>query len=164
MSRSESQTDLSNLDEIRKFAQKSLEFDTYISCSCLFKFNQTLLLQAVVDCWRKNNHKGQIVVLGSTADTPVKGTEWLYPIEKKALKSYCRNLSFAALGGHGKPPAGYRITYLSPGYLDTPDANEKHPSVMKLELSYIAGMIEWILQQPLTVNISEISLDPIQEK
>jgi NAD(P)-dependent dehydrogenase (short-subunit alcohol dehydrogenase family) len=161
-SRSQNQTDLTNINEMNKFALKTLEFDIYISCSSLYKFNQTLLLEAVVKKWQEKNHIGQIIVLGSSADSPVKGTSWLYPIEKKALKAYCRNLSLTTLGGHGSKPSGFRMTYLSPGYLNTPEAELKHKEVKKIDVNYVVDIIEWIMLQPKNININEISIDPIQ--
>lgn len=145
-----------------EFARRSLGFDVYISCSCLSRFRQVLLLEEVYNTWINENHSGQIIVLGSSADTPVKGTPWIYPIEKKALRAFCRNLSMASLGGHGSKPSGIRMTYLSPGHIDTPKANQKHPGVDKLDPSYLAQIIKWVIDQPVEVNISELCLDPIQ--
>ncbi len=162
ISRSTSGTDLKRHDDQVEVAKLSLEYDVYISCSCLSQFRQTLLLEKIYQAWREHSKTGQILCLGSSADTPVKGHGWLYPIEKKALKAYCRNLSMEALGGHGQEPSGLRVTYLSPGYLQTPKAEEKHPGVEKINVQYLAKMIQWILDQPTEININEISLDPIQ--
>ncbi len=161
-SRSHNQTDLKNHESHVQFAQKSLGYDVYINCSCLSRFRQTLLLEEVYKAWSENGHTGHIISLGSTADTPVKGTPWVYPIEKKALKAYCRNLSMRSLGGHGSKPSGIRITYISPGYIDTPKVREKHPEVDKLDPKYLAQVIKWVIEQPEHVNISELCLDPIQ--
>ncbi|MCJ8277260.1 MAG: hypothetical protein HRT44_01815, partial [Bdellovibrionales bacterium] len=97
-SRSTSETDLARYEVREEFAEKSLDYDIYISCSCLSQFRQTLLLEKVYKKWHENNKKGQIICLGSTADTPVKATGWVYPIEKKALRAYCKNLSMDSLG------------------------------------------------------------------
>lgn len=145
-----------------RFAEMSLQYDVYVSCSALDQFAQTLLLQTVVQVWEKHQHQGTIIVIGSSADTPVKGSSLIYPAEKKSLRAYARNLSQKVLGGHGTTSNGIRVTYLSPGYLDTPQANEKHPHVRKLNCDYIADTIAWLLEQPKTVNISELCLDPIQ--
>ncbi len=163
VSRTDSGSDLANYDTREQLAQDSINFDIIVLCSCLSQFRQTLLLERIYSSWISKNIHGQIVCIGSTADTPVKGTPWLYPIEKKALKAYCRNLSMAALGGHGSSPSGIRITYVSPGYLDTPRTETKHPNVRKISADYLAAIIEWVLQQPDNVNINSISLDPIQE-
>ena len=161
-SRSHNDSDFSKHDTILEFAKQSLNYEVYLSCSCLSRFRQTLLLEAVVQEWMKAGKKGLIVAIGSTADTPVKGTPWMYPIEKKALKAYCRNLSMAALGGHGSKPSGIRISYISPGYLDTPGANKSHPGVLKIDCDTIANTVEWVINQPEHINVSEIALDPVQ--
>lgn len=150
-------------EESRKaFAEECLDYNVFICCAALWRFNQALLLEDVYKAWRSVQKEGQIICLGSTADTHVKPSDWMYPIEKKAVRAYCRNLSLGSLGGHGHKPPGIRVTYLSPGYLDTPSMNKKQPDVDKIDTDYLAGIIEWVLQQPKNINISEIALDPIQ--
>lgn len=145
------------------FAESTLAHSVYISCSGLEGFAQTLLVESVYRAWEKNNHHGHIIAIGSSADTPVKGVVTVYPIEKKSLRAYMRNLSQRVLGGHGSRSNQIRTTYLSPGYLNTPAIEEKHPHIRKLDCDYVAEVIAWLLQQPKSVNLSEISLDPIQE-
>ncbi len=150
-------------EEFRKaFAEKALDYNVFICCSALWRFSQVLLLEDVYKVWKGQRIKGHIIALGSTADAPVKGTDWMYPVEKKALKAYCRNLSMRSLGGHGFKPPGIHVTYVSPGYLDTPGMNKKLPDVDKIDTDYLAGVIKWVLEQPQKINISEIALDPIQ--
>lgn len=160
-SRSNSDYDFNEFDKRNDFAKLSLDYDIFINNSALSSFRQTLLLQKVYSTWVEHEKKGQIISFGSTADTPVKGHQWLYPIEKKALRSLSRNLSLASLGGQSEP-TGIRITYLSMGYLQTPKVEIKHPHAKKIELQYITNTVEWILNQPEHININEISLDPIQ--
>lgn len=155
--------DFLKTDDRYRFAEMTLQYSTYISCSSLEGFAQTLLLETVYKVWEKHSHQGHIIAIGSSADVPVKGTAWIYPVEKKSLRSYMRNLSQRVLGGHGTRSNHIRTTYLSPGYLDTPEANEKHPGVRKLDCDYVAGVIAWLLSQPSAVNISELSLDPLQD-
>ena len=155
-------TDLMQEQQMSEFVERTLGFDVYISCSCLYHFQQTLLLEKVHRRWTDCGHSGHILIMGSTADTPVKGTPQLYPIEKKALKAYARNLSMASLGGHGSAPSGVRITYISVGYLNTPSMERKHPEFHKINTDYLAKVMAWILDQPQSMNINEISIDPIQ--
>ncbi len=144
------------------FAEKSLQFDTYISCSALERFHQILLLEKVINLWKEKNHQGRIIVLGSRADTANKPSSWVYPIEKKGLKAYCAHLSLMCLGGHGRKPMPFRITYLSVGNLNTPHTKNKYPEETHLDLNYIVDVIEWITKQPFNINLNEISIDPIQ--
>lgn len=149
-------------DSRADFANESLDYNVFINCAALWRFQQTLLLEDVFKKWREHEHHGQIICLGSTADIHVKASDWMYPIEKKALRSYCRNLSIGSLGGHGYKPSGIRVTYISPGYLDTPRMNEKSPDVHKIDTKYLAKVICWVLDQPDDINVSELALDPIQ--
>ena len=145
-----------------EFAELSKSYSIFVNCAALWRFQQTLLLEQVYKAWVAAGHQGHIINLGSTADTPVKGSDWVYPVEKKALRAYSRNLSFASLGGHGSRPSGIRITYLSPGYLNTPGMEKKYPGVKKIETDYVASVIAWLIAQPAHINISELCLDPIQ--
>lgn len=154
--------DFTKHEDTRCFVEMSLEYDVYISCSSLHSFLQTKLLHDVYKNWKENSHKGHIIALGSSADTPVKGSAWIYPIEKKSLRTYCRNLSQRVLGGGDSISSGVRVTYLSPGYVDTPKANEDHPEVKKIQTEYLANTIQWLLNQPEEYNISELCVDPIQ--
>lgn len=153
--------DLTTANSRKKFAQLSLEYDAVINCSALYSFSQIKLLKEVYDLWEKSTHSGYIISLGSNADTLVDGTSWMYPIEKKALRAFCKNLSVAILGDHSKRSNGIRITYLSPGYIKTPDIDKKYPNIQKLDPDYLAKIISWLIEQPQSVNISELSLDPI---
>lgn len=146
-----------------RFAQASLDSDVYVSCAKLEDFGQVLLLESVYRCWRANGHTGHIIAVGSTADTPIKGSDKLYPIEKKSLRAYCRNLSMAVLGGEGES-SGVRVTYIAFGHMDTPGMNRRFPESEKIRLSYAAGLIRWLTEQPAGLNLHEISLDPIQAR
>jgi hypothetical protein len=160
-SRTSGEHDLTNPDQQARFADRSLSFDTYISCSCLHSFHQVILVEKVYSAWIHAGHHGHIIALGSTSDTPMKGTRMLYPTEKKSLKLYCRGLSMASLGGHGSKPSGVKVTYLSVGYLDT-GTQRKVGSVRELSCSYVASVINWILSQPQDLIINDLSIDPIQ--
>lgn len=140
-------------------ANMSLEYDVFISVSCLQKYNQVRLIEEVMNQWWKTNHTGYLIALGSSADTPVKGTKWSYPVEKKALRAYCRQQSqFIA----GDMPPKWKVTYLSSGNMHTPNQDIKMPNTLKLDTAYVANVIDWLIKQPTYVNISEVCLDRIQ--
>ena len=150
--------DLSVPNKQREFAELSMDYDVVISVSCIWKFHQTTLVQEVAKRWMESKKQGYIIVLGSSADTPVKGTAWMYPAEKKALRAYCRQISQAVAGENDIP---FKMTYLSPGNMHTPKQDEKMPDTLKLDTDYVAGVIEWLIDQPKHVNISELCLDRI---
>lgn len=143
-------------DEIAKL---SLDYDVFISVSCLSQFRQTLVVESIIKEWMSNNHNGYMIVIGSSADTPVKGTSWTYPSEKKALRAYLRQLS--QIVASSQPP-NWKITYLSPGNLHTPKQDQKLPDTPKLDTDYVTSLIKWLLAQPRNINISEVCLDRIQ--
>ena len=153
--------DLCLLKNQRHIAELSLEYDIFISVSSLWKFHQTSLVQEVSKKWKEQKHKGYIIAVGSSADTPVKASTWLYPGEKKALRAYCRGVSQMVSGDNF---SGFKMTYLSPGWMRTPIEEKKHPDIPKLDLEYVAGTIEWLINQPDTVNISELCLDEVRVK
>ena len=139
----------------------SLKYDVFISVSSLYQFNQTTLVESVATKWLTNNHSGYLITVGSSADTPVKGTAWGYPAEKKALRAYTRQLSQIA---SCDTPQLWKCTYISPGNIHTPKQDEKMPDTLKLDPDYIATVIQWLINQPDYINISELCLDRIQRK
>ena len=151
--------DLCLLKNQRHIAELSLEYDVFISVSSLWKFHQTSLVQEVSKKWKEQKHKGYIIAVGSSADTPVKASTWLYPGEKKALRAYCRGVSQMVSGDNY---SGFKMTYLSPGWMRTPIEEKKHPNIPKLDLEYVANTVEWLINQPDTVNISELCLDEVR--
>lgn len=153
--------DLCSLKNQRAVAQTSLDYDVFISVSSLWKFHQTSLVQEIAKLWKENQHNGYIIVIGSSADTPVKASTWLYPGEKKALRAYCRGLSQMVAGENY---SGFKVTYLSPGWMHTPIEDKKHPEMPKLNLEYVAETIEWLVKQPKNINISELCLDEVRIK
>lgn len=158
ISRSHGSWDLANIEKQKEFANKSLEYDVVISVSCLWGFHQTSLVQELAREWVKHKKDGYIIVLGSSADTPVKGTTWGYPAEKKALRAYCRQITQMI---SGNDDVTFKMTYLSPGNMHTDKQDEKMPGVDKLECSEVSSVIEWLLNQPKHINISELCLDRI---
>lgn len=164
-SRSSGGYDFFNNDDMERFAEETKDFDVYISCSCLYHFQQTLLLGKVWKKWNEIKKKGQIIVFGSTADWGVK--VWMYPTEKKTLKDFCRRFGGAASGGGPNlfPGNGIRITYVAPGMLDLPKQREKYsPDLAKLDTDYLCGVVDWLINQPENINIYEISMDPVQHE
>lgn len=147
--------------EVRELvAKESVNHEVVLIVSALGDFSQVMLAEAIAKEWWSSNHKGYLIALGSSADTPVKGSKWIYPVEKKALRSYMRQLSQAA---SSDTPPNWKITYVSPGNMHTPRQDEKMPDTKKLETDYVAGIIKWLIDQPPIVNISELCLDRIQK-
>jgi hypothetical protein len=151
---------LAKRDVRQHVGEKSLDHDVVILCSALGDFSQTLLAESIAQQWINTNHQGYLIAVGSSADTPVNGSKWVYPVEKKALRAYMRQLSQAA--SSNTPPA-LKTTYISPGNMHTPRQDEKMPDTLKLDTDYVAGVIKWLIDQPHNINISELCLDRIQK-
>jgi NADP-dependent 3-hydroxy acid dehydrogenase YdfG len=147
--------DLTKAEQQQRFAEVSLDFDVIILCSALWKFNQTLLLEATYKRLKGNNREPLIVCIGSTTDRVKKATEWLYNAEKKALRDYCNSLS---LGGVWN--GGPRVSYISFGTLD--NMQHKHPDRKTMPTKQAAQYIKWIIEQPVGMHVNELSVDPIQ--
>ena len=155
--------DFKQLDQRNRFSELSLSYDVAILCSYIPQFNQVLVLNNLWETWNDAKHRGHIIVLGSTADTSPK--RWLYPVEKRALRDFCRLYGKGASGGGPDlyPSNGIKITYVAPGMLDLPKQREKNgPDLAMLDTKYLVSVIQWLLDQPENVNIYDISMDPVQ--
>jgi hypothetical protein len=152
----ESNLDLTTATGQDAFATMAIDHDVIIICSALWKFNQTLLLDAVYKKCTAINHTPHIICVGSTTDRVKNGKAWLYNAEKKALRDYCNTL---AIGGvwSDKP----KVSYISFGTLS--NNQEKHPDRKTQNIDEAALYIKWLIDQPKYLNINEISIDPMQE-
>ena len=141
-----------------KLAQDSLGYDVFVNSSALYQFNQTLVLETVWKAWKENNKQGHIINIGSTVDRSTKGAEWIYPQEKKALKSLSHQ--YAMLGIWSG--SGIRVSYISYGSLETKKVHEKHPDRKLMNVTQAAEYIKWVIDAPINININELHMDPIQ--
>jgi NADP-dependent 3-hydroxy acid dehydrogenase YdfG len=148
--------DLTTNNDQQRLADLVLGYDVFINCSALWKFNQTVLLDAVYKKCVENNHRPYIICIGSTTDRVKKGGAWLYNAEKKALRDYCNTL-----GINGVWDVAPKITLISFGSLS--NVQSKHPTRKCLEIDRAAIYIKWLLEQPTDICINEISIDPLQE-
>lgn len=147
--------DLTNSAEQQHFAELAIEHDVVILCSALWKFNQTLLLEAVYKRLKALNKRTLIIAIGSTTDRVMKATDWLYNAEKKALRDYTNSLGISGVWGTGP-----RVTLISFGTLSNKQL--KHPDRKTMSIRKAAEYVKWILEQPADLHINEISIDPLQ--
>lgn len=143
-----------NEDQLR-FAELALAHDTIILCSALWKFNQTVLLDAVYKKCMEAKHYPHIVVIGSTTDRVKNGKAWLYNAEKKALRDYSNTLGIGGVWSIAP-----KISYISFGTLS--NNQHKHPERKCMDIDLAAEYIKWLINQPKYVTINEISIDPMQ--
>jgi short-subunit dehydrogenase len=148
--------DLTKPEGQQQFAEMAaVSHDVVILCSALWKFNQTLLLEATYKRLKAENKRTLIVCVGSTTDRVKKATDWLYNAEKKALRDYANSLAITGVWA-----AGPRVTLISFGTLSNMQA--KHPDRKTMPIRKAAEYIKWILEQPADLHVNEISIDPLQ--
>ena len=147
--------DLTKNDDQKKLADLILDYDIFINCSALHKFNQTVLLDAVYKKCTENNHRPYIICVGSTTDRVKKGGAWLYNAEKKALRDYCNTLGMNGVWGSAP-----KITLISFGSLS--NVQNKHPDRTCMDIDRAASYIKWLIEQPQDICVNEISIDPLQ--
>ena len=148
--------DLTKNDDQKKLADLTLDYDIFINCSALHKFNQTVLLDIVYKKCVENKHHPYIICIGSTTDRIKKGGAWLYNAEKKALRDYCNTLGINGVWGTAP-----KITLISFGSLS--NVQHKHPDRTCMPISKTAEYIKWIIDQPKDICINEVSIDIKQE-
>lgn len=148
--------DLTSADGQSALAKTVLDFDIFINCSALWKFNQTIVLDAVYKSCLDNKKDMKIICIGSTTDRVKKGGAWLYNAEKKALRDYCNTLSM-----NGVWQGGPKVTLISFGSLS--NVQHKHPTRTCMDISLAVKYIKWIIDQPAEVHVNEVSIDPIQK-
>lgn len=147
--------DLCSYDGQYRFATESLDHEVIIICSALWKFHQSNLLNEVYQSCIKNNHRPHIITIGSTTDRVKNSKVWRYNAEKKALRDFSNSIS---LGGvWGDTP---KVSYISFGTLS--NNQEKHQDRKCLDIDQAAQYIKWVIDQPKTLHINEISIDPLQ--
>ncbi len=155
VSRTTHNLDLTKSENQQVFADMSVDYDVVIINSALWKFNQTLLLEAVYKKLKAEGKQTLIICIGSTTDRVMKATDWLYNAEKKALRDYTNSLGMS--GVWAKNP---RVTLISFGSLSNVQA--KHPDRKTIPIRKAAEYIKWILEQPVEFHINELSVDPLQ--
>lgn len=147
--------DLTSIEGQKQCAEKVLDYDIFINCSALWKFNQTVLLDQVYKNCVEKKHMCHIICIGSTTDRVKKGGAWLYNAEKKALRDYTNTLGINGVWSHGP-----KLTLISFGSLS--NVQHKHPERRCIPIEKAAKYIEWIINQPKEFCINEISIDPMQ--
>jgi NADP-dependent 3-hydroxy acid dehydrogenase YdfG len=158
--RNESGHDLCEREVQTDVAEIALDHDVFINCSALWRFNQTLLLQAVFKRCHEERHAIHIINIGSTVERVTKGRVSNYAHDKEALKNQSHEYSLSSVWN---PNMITRSTYISFGTMPTPNAIEQHPDRKKISLSEVAGYIKWVIDQPAHLHIHEISIDPRQQ-
>ena len=148
--------DLCNSEHQTNFAQRALNHSVVVVSSALWKFNQTLVVEAVYLACREHKHPAHIIAIGSTTDRVKNGKAWRYNAEKKALRDWCNTLAIGGVWSDNLP----KVSYISFGTLS--NNQHKHPDRRTMNIDTAAEYIKWIADQPAHININELSIDPVQ--
>lgn len=148
--------DLSTKSGQESAAAAAVSHDVFVNCSALYKFNQTVLLDAVYKLAVEKNPSLHIICVGSTTDRVKNGRAWLYNAEKKALRDYSNTLAISGVWGNTP-----KVSYISFGTLS--NNQHKHPDRRCMDIGAAAEYIKWLIEQPKNLNINEISIDPMQD-
>jgi len=147
--------DLTKKEDQERFSNLAVEHDVIINASALWKFNQTILLDAIYKKLVEYKKYSHVICVGSTTDRVKNSKVWMYNAEKKSLRDYCNTLGLS--GVWGETP---KITYISFGTLS--NNQSKHPDRKCMPMYQAANYIKWIIDQPKQFCINEISIDPMQ--
>lgn len=147
--------DLTSTEGQIKFSDLVLDYDVIVNLSALWKFNQTVLLDHIYKKCVEHKHRPHIISVGSTTDRVKNGKAWLYNAEKKALRDYSNTLGINGVWGSGP-----KISLISFGSLT--NVQHKHPDRKCIDIDKAAEYIKWIIDQPISLCVNEISIDPIQ--
>lgn len=139
-----------------QIAELAVQQDVFINCAALYKFNQTVLLDAVYKKACTANTNLHIICVGSTTDRVKNGKAWLYNAEKKALRDYSNTLSIGGVWNNAP-----KVSYISFGTLT--NNQHKHPERRCMGIDVAASYVKWLIEQPRNININEISIDPMQD-
>jgi NADP-dependent 3-hydroxy acid dehydrogenase YdfG len=147
--------DLTSREDQERLADEVLSHDVFINVSALWRFNQTMLLDTVYK--KLINHKKytHIICVGSTTDRVKNGRAWIYNAEKKALRDYCNTLGINGVWGEGP-----KVSLISFGSLS--NVQDKHPDRRCMAIEHAAQYIKWIVEQPRSIAVNELSIDPMQ--
>lgn len=122
-------------------------FDVYIN-NAYYGYAQTELLYQIFD---RNKYKDCIIInIGSVSADGNRDTVNEYAIHKAALEKACSQLQLI--------DTECRVVHVKLGRMNTPmtDHRSEYP---RMDPSYIAGTIEWIINQPKDILVKNLTLD-----
>lgn len=152
----ETGVDFNDEGNVKGIVKKVQDCDIFINLYANFFFRQTLIAHNVWIAWNEDgaSHK-RIINIGSTTDNVRRGKTNRYHYEKLALKEWSNGFSIAGVWDN-KP----KVTHLSIGTME--NRQDDNPNRKCLDLDQVAYYVEWIINQPIDININTLSLDPIQ--
>lgn len=154
--------DLETDDGIQKFCQLALGYDVVILNCYTEKMNnysQVRLLHELYIQSIESNLKIHLIAIGSISDHINKEQPWLkyisYGSEKIALKNLCETINHNRVS----ISPNVKCTYVSLGHMHTPLVDKYHPDEVKLNTTYVASIIKWIIDAPECIEAITITKD-----
>ena len=134
-----------NIDtDIEKISEG--EFDIFIN-NAYSKYQQVELLYKLYE--KNKNRKCTIINIGSASSDGNVDRIKPYAIEKLALEKACLQLQFNS--------SVCKVLLIKPGRMETPMV--AHTNSKKIDLSYMASTIDWLIAQPENIAIRSITID-----
>lgn len=130
----------------------SSDFDVYVN-NAHSGFRQVELLYKL---WELNNEREcTIINIGSVSSDGNKDYVNNYAVEKSALEKACKQIQLIN--------SKMRVCLLKLGRVDTPMV-EHIKDVPKLDTSYVASAINWIIDQPKDIVIKNLTIDLVNSR
>jgi hypothetical protein len=154
--------DLSTDKGMIDFCSKAVNYDVVILNCYTEKMNnysQVRLLHMLYETFCKDNQPVHIICIGSISDHINTEQPWLkyisYGAEKLALKRLCETIN------HNRENISSHIkcTYISLGHMHTPLVDRYHPKEAKLNTTYVAEVIDWIIAAPECIESITLTKD-----
>jgi short-subunit dehydrogenase len=153
-------SDLSLEEAQNKFAELSLDYDVFINNSYISHFAQVHLARKVWTLWKQKKKSGSIINVGSTVRDLLRPDNRFYPISKRALEDYSRQLYLHSIWGDSK----IRVACINFGGIATQGTLKKWPHFHHMDVEYCAKILTWVLTVPEGVNLDLLQVSPIQPK
>jgi hypothetical protein len=151
--------DLATDDGMNKFVYDAQPYDVVIINCYTDKMNnysQARLLHKLYTTWQETGASGHAICIGSISDhinTLQPSMKYIsYASEKLALKNLCQTINHNRVS----MTQNIKCTYVSLGHMHTPYVDKLHPSEVKLDVTYVASVLKWIIDAP--ECIEEITL------
>lgn len=154
--------DLSTDSGIQNFCQLVLNYDVVILNCYTEKMNnysQARLLHELYIQAIELNLKKHFIAIGSISDHINKEQPWLkyisYSSEKIALRHLCETINHNRIS----ISPNIKCTYISLGHMHTPLVDKYHPDEVKLDTTYVANIIKWIIDAPECIEAITLTKD-----
>lgn len=150
--------DFNNENAVADIVNLIEDSDVFINLYANFFFRQTLIAHELWHKWEKSGKRdNRIINIGSTTDNVRRAKTNRYHYEKLALKEWSNGHSLAGTWDD-KP----KVTHLSIGTMM--NRQDDNPGRVCLDMSMVASYVKWIIDQPTSININTLSIDPVQRK